>query len=90
MYDTFEVLRRAAEDSREADRQLHGGIDPVGWEALLDRVEDQLEGDDREGDAVPEPLAPALLRSGARREPLLSLLANGRRFAVGGGGVTVL
>ncbi|MFE3251095.1 hypothetical protein [Streptomyces sp. NPDC059209] len=54
MSDTFELLRRMAEDSREAARKLHAGIDPTTWEALLDRVEDQLEKEDRKVDNTSE------------------------------------
>lgn len=43
MYEAFELLRRTAETRREGTRQPPDGIDPVGWEALLDRVEDRLE-----------------------------------------------
>lgn len=52
MYDTFELLRRVAEDSRKAARKIPAGLDPATWEALLDRVEDQLEMDDRGNDVV--------------------------------------
>lgn len=55
MYETFDLLRCAAEDSRKAARKLHGGIGPTRWEALLDRVEEQLEADDRDGNGVTEP-----------------------------------
>ncbi|BBC93077.1 hypothetical protein SRO_1901 [Streptomyces rochei] len=48
MYPTFEVLRQAAEACRAPTRQPPEEIDPVSWEALLDRVEDQLEEDDRD------------------------------------------
>jgi hypothetical protein len=54
MDETFDLLRRAAEQRRETIRRLHGGLDPAAWEALLDRVEDQLEEDDRDEAAVPE------------------------------------
>lgn len=77
MYDTFELLRRMAQDSREAVRQLHGGIDPVTWEALLDRVEDQLEMDDREDDAVSESVDFSSLRSCTCVALPLSIFASG-------------
>ncbi|GAA1036054.1 hypothetical protein GCM10009566_02530 [Streptomyces murinus] len=48
MYPTFELLRQAAEACRAPTRQPPEEIDPVSWEALLDRVEDQLEEDDRD------------------------------------------
>lgn len=50
MHDTFELLRHAAEDSREAMRQRQGGIDPANWEALLDRVEQQLDDEEQDED----------------------------------------
>lgn len=53
MYETFELLRSAAENSRAAARRRHGGIDPVSWEALLDRVEDQLDEDEQDDDRSP-------------------------------------
>ncbi|EYT80794.1 hypothetical protein CF54_23400 [Streptomyces sp. Tu 6176] len=55
MSETFEQLRRLAAEHREGTRQQtdRDGIDPVSWEALLDRVEDQLDEDDRDGGAVP-------------------------------------
>lgn len=48
MYPTFELLRQAAEACRAPTRQPPEEIDPVSWEALLDRVEDQMEEDDRD------------------------------------------
>ncbi len=48
MYQTFELLRQAAEACRAPTRQPPDEIDPVSWEALLDRVEDQLEEDVRD------------------------------------------
>lgn len=48
MYQTFELLRQAAEACRAPTRQPPEEIDPVSWEALLDRVEDQLEEEDRD------------------------------------------
>ncbi|WP_217222724.1 hypothetical protein [Streptomyces anulatus] len=53
MYETFELLRSAAENSRAAARRRHGGIDPVSWEALLDRVEDQLDEDEQDDHRTP-------------------------------------
>ncbi|OIK27448.1 hypothetical protein [Streptomyces malaysiense] len=52
MYQTFELLRQAAEACRAPTRQPPGEIDPVSWEALLDRVEDRLEEDDRDARPV--------------------------------------
>ena len=55
MYQAFELLRRAAEACRDTTRQTRGEIDPVSWEALLDRVEDQLDEGDRDDYGVSEP-----------------------------------
>ncbi len=52
MYQTFELLRQAAEACRAPTRRPPEEIDPVSWEALLDRVEDQMEEDDRDGKIV--------------------------------------
>ncbi|MFC8710079.1 hypothetical protein ACFUCQ_09115 [Streptomyces sp. NPDC057197] len=61
MSETFEQLRRLAEEYREGTRQQTDGdgIDPVSWEALLDRVEDQLDEDERDGGIVPAEPVPA-------------------------------
>ncbi|MFH8337869.1 hypothetical protein [Streptomyces sp. AM6-12] len=61
MYQTFELLRQAAAACRAPTRQPPTQIDPVSWEALLDRVEDQLEEDDRDavivsGDSLSLPI----------------------------------
>lgn len=78
MYDTFELLRCAAEDSREAARQRQGGIDPTNWEALLDRVEDQLDEDDQDGDdSSAEPISQPLARTCAHAALSPSLFASG-------------
>ncbi|MEU0693718.1 hypothetical protein ABZ349_06970 [Streptomyces niveus] len=81
MYDTFELLRRVAEGSREAARKLHAGIDPATWEALLDRVEDQLDKDDREDDGVSESVDSSPLHSCMRMGLPLSIFAIGALVA---------
>ncbi|MFC4332035.1 hypothetical protein ACFPC0_30580 [Streptomyces andamanensis] len=60
MSETFDHLRRLAEEHREGTRQQKDGdgIDPVSWEALLDRVEDQLDEDERDGGGVPATAGP--------------------------------
>ncbi|MER7493399.1 hypothetical protein ABT033_12385 [Streptomyces pharetrae] len=77
MYDTFELLRRAAEERREHARRLQGGIDPADWEELLDRVEDHLDDDDRDGTAAPAPATPASLHTRRQTGLPLSLFATG-------------
>ncbi|MEV8551217.1 hypothetical protein AB0L04_15480 [Streptomyces glaucescens] len=83
MDETFDLLRRAAEQRRETVRRLHGGIDPATWQTLLDRVEDKLgaedppEEDDRDDATVPEPSPSAPLHPGRQAGPSLSLLSTG-------------
>ncbi len=78
MHETFELLRSAAENSRAAARRRHGGIDPVGWEVLLDRVEDQLDEDEGDDDRrSTEQSPPSAARTRAQSALTPSLVAGG-------------